>query len=127
INLFIDLQEKFGLTYLFISHDLRVVRHISDRVAVMYLGKIVEFAKSGELYKNPLHPYTRILISSVPVADPGKKREMPVLKGDVPSPINPPSGCSFHPRCPIAIDKCSSAEPQLRDAGGGHLVSCHLA
>ncbi len=127
INLFIELQERFRLTYLFISHDLRVVRHISDRVAVMYLGKIVEFAPSGELYKNPLHPYTRILISSVPVADPEKKRKMTVLKGDVPSPINPPSGCSFHPRCPIAVEKCGSVTPELRDAGGGHLVSCHLA
>ncbi len=127
INLFMDLQEKFSLTYLFISHDLRVVRHISDRVAVMYLGKIVESAPSGELYKNPLHPYTRILISSVPVADPDKRRKMTVLKGDVPSPINPPSGCSFHPRCPIAVEKCSSVTPELRDAGGGHLVSCHLA
>ncbi|HVY54234.1 MAG TPA: dipeptide ABC transporter ATP-binding protein [Thermodesulfobacteriota bacterium] len=127
INLFMNLQEKFSLTYLFISHDLRVVRHISDRVAVMYLGKIVESAPSGELYKNPLHPYTRILISSVPVADPDKRRKMTVLKGDVPSPINPPSGCSFHPRCPIAVEKCSSVTPELRDAGGGHLVSCHLA
>lgn len=127
INLFMELQEKFSLTYLFISHDLRVVRHISDRVAVMYLGKIVESAPSGELYKNPLHPYTRILISSVPVADPDKQRKMTVLKGDVPSPINPPSGCSFHPRCPIAVEKCSSVTPELRDAGGGHLVACHLA
>jgi len=127
INLFMDLQEKFSLTYLFISHDLRVVRHISDRVAVMYLGKIVESAPSGELYKNPLHPYTRILISSVPVADPDKHRKMTVLKGDVPSPINPPSGCSFHPRCPIAVEKCRTVTPELRDAGGGHLVSCHLA
>lgn len=127
INLFMDLQEKFSLTYLFISHDLRVVRHISDRVAVMYLGKIVESAPSAELYKNPLHPYTRILISSVPVADPDKHRKMTVLKGDVPSPINPPSGCSFHPRCPIAVEKCSTVTPELRDAGGGHLVSCHLA
>ncbi len=127
INLFIELQEKFGLTYLFISHDLRVVKHISDRVAVMYLGKIVESAESGELYRNPLHPYTRTLISSVPIADPEKKRKMTVLKGDVPSPINPPSGCSFHPRCPIAVEKCSTVEPELRDAGGGHLVSCHLA
>jgi len=127
INLFIELQEEFSLTYLFISHDLRVVKHISDRVAVMYLGKIVEFAESGELYKNPLHPYTKILISSVPIADPSRKREPAVLKGDVPSPINPPSGCSFHPRCPIAVEKCSSAEPELRDAGGGHFVSCHLA
>jgi oligopeptide transport system ATP-binding protein len=127
INLFIELQEKFSLTYLFISHDLRVVKHISDRVAVMYLGKIVEFAESGDLYKNPLHPYTKILISSVPIADPARKREPAVLKGDVPSPINPPSGCSFHPRCPIAVEKCSSVEPELRDAGGGHFVSCHLA
>ena len=127
INLFMELQERFSLTYLFISHDLRVVRHISDRVAVMYLGKIVESAPSRELYKNPLHPYTRILISSVPVADPDKQRKMAVLKGDVPSPINPPSGCSFHPRCPIAVEKCSSVTPELRDAGGGHWVACHLA
>ena len=126
INLFIELQDKFKLTYLFISHDLRVVRHISDRVAVMYLGKIVELSPSRELYKNPLHPYTRILISSVPIADPQKKREPSVLKGDVPSPINPPPGCSFHPRCPIAVEKCKTTEPELRDIGSGHFVSCHL-
>lgn len=126
INLFIELQEKFKLTYLFISHDLRVVRHISDRVAVMYLGKIVELSASRELYKNPLHPYTKILISSVPIADPEKSREPSVLKGDVPSPINPPSGCSFHPRCPIAVEKCKTHEPELRDLGSGHFVSCHL-
>jgi len=126
INLFIELQEKFKLTYLFISHDLRVVRHISDKVAVMYLGKIVEISPSKELYKNPLHPYTRILISSVPIADPSRKREITVLKGDVPSPINPPSGCSFHPRCPIAVEKCQTIEPELRDIGGEHFVSCHL-
>lgn len=126
INLFIELQEKFKLTYLFISHDLRVVRHISDKVAVMYLGKIVEISPSKELYNNPLHPYTQVLISSVPIADPCKKKEMTVLKGDVPSPINPPSGCSFHPRCPIAVDKCKTIEPKLRDAGGEHFVSCHL-
>ena len=126
INLFIELQEKFGLTYLFISHDLRVVRHISDRVAVMYLGKIVEFSPSKELYKNPLHPYTKILIASVPIADPQKKRQPSALKGDVPSPINPPSGCSFHPRCPIAVEKCKTVEPELRDIGAGHYVSCHL-
>ncbi len=126
INLFIELQEKFGLTYLFISHDLRVVKHISDRVAVMYLGKIIELAASKELYKNPLHPYTKILISSVPVADPTRKREAAVLKGDVPSPINPPSGCAFHPRCPIAVEKCCREEPGLRDVGGGHMVACHL-
>ena len=126
INLFIELQEKFGLTYLFISHDLRVVKHISDRVAVMYLGKIIELAASKELYKNPLHPYTKILISSVPVADPTRKREATVLKGDVPSPINPPKGCAFHPRCPIAVERCSREEPELRDVGGGHMVACHL-
>jgi peptide/nickel transport system ATP-binding protein len=126
INLFIELQEKFKLTYLFISHDLRVVRHISDRVAVMYLGKIVELSTSRELYKNPLHPYTKILISSVPIADPEKKREPSVLTGDVPSPINPPSGCSFHPRCPIAAQKCKTHEPELRDIGSEHFVSCHL-
>lgn len=126
INLFIELQEKFKLTYLFISHDLRVVRHISDKVAVMYLGKIVEISPSKELYKNPLHPYTQILISSVPIADPERKRVKALLKGDVPSPINPPSGCSFHPRCPIAEEKCKTVEPELRDVGGDHLVSCHL-
>ena len=127
INLFIELQEKFKLTYLFISHDLRVVRHISDKVAVMYLGKIVEISPSKELYKNPLHPYTQVLISSVPIADPSRKKEMTILKGDVPSPINPPSGCSFHPRCPIAEDKCKTIEPELRDVSGEHFVSCHLA
>jgi len=127
INLFIELQEKFKLTYLFISHDLRVVRHISDKVAVMYLGKIVEISPSKELYRNPLHPYTRILISSLPIADPSRKKEKTVLKGDVPSPINPPSGCSFHPRCPIAVEKCKTVKPELRDVGGKHFVSCHLA
>lgn len=126
INLFIELQEKFKLTYLFISHDLRVVRHISDKVAVMYLGKIVEISPSKELYKNPLHPYTKILISSVPIADPSKKRESTSLMGDVPSPINPPSGCSFHPRCPIAVEKCKTIEPELRSVDGEHFVSCHL-
>jgi oligopeptide transport system ATP-binding protein len=126
INLFIELQEKFKLTYLFISHDLRVVRHISDKVAVMYLGKIVEISPSKELYKNPLHPYTQILISCVPIADPSRKRVKTVLKGDVPSPINPPFGCSFHPRCPLAVEKCKTVEPELRDVGSDHLVSCHL-
>jgi len=93
----------------------------------MYLGKIIELAASRELYQNPLHPYTKILISSVPVADPQRKREATVLKGDVPSPINPPEGCAFHPRCPIAVERCSREEPELRDAGGGHMVACHLA
>jgi oligopeptide transport system ATP-binding protein len=127
INLLISLQEKFSLTYLFISHDLRVIKRISNRVAVMYLGKIVELARSEELYRSPLHPYTRIILSSVPLPDPKTKRKRITLSGDVPNPINPPSGCSFHPRCPIAIEKCKRAEPVLRDAGGGHLVSCHLA
>ncbi len=127
INLLMSLQEKFHLTYLFISHDLRVIRHISKRVAVMYLGKIVELAGSEELYKNPLHPYTKVILSSVPLPDPKVKRKRVTLSGDVPNPINPPSGCSFHPRCPIAVAKCKHEEPILRDAGNGHLVSCHLA
>jgi oligopeptide/dipeptide ABC transporter ATP-binding protein len=127
INLLMSLQEKFNLTYLFISHDLRVIKHISNRVAVMYLGKIVELARSEELYRNPLHPYTKVILSSVPLPDPKIKRKRVTLSGDVPNPINPPAGCSFHPRCPIAIEKCKSEEPVLRDAGGGHLVSCHLA
>lgn len=127
INLLISLQVDFNLTYLFISHDLRVIKHISDRVAVMYLGKIVEFADNEELYKNPLHPYTNVLLSSVPVPDPVSKRKRIILSGDVPNPIDPPSGCSFHPRCPIAIERCRIEEPVLRDLGNGHIVSCHLA
>lgn len=127
INLLISLQEEFNLTYLFISHDLRIIRHISNRVAVMYLGKIVELARSEELYKNPLHPYTKVILSAVPLPDPKTRRKRIILSGDVPSPISPPSGCSFHPRCPIAIERCKNEEPALRDAGGGHVVSCHLA
>jgi oligopeptide/dipeptide ABC transporter ATP-binding protein len=127
INLFLKLQEEFKLTYLFISHDLRIVKHISDRVAVMYLGKIVELSDSEELYKNPLHPYTQVLLSAVPVTNPEMKRKRIILSGDIPSPIDPPSGCRFHTRCPIAIEKCSKEEPILRDVGGGHLVACHLA
>jgi oligopeptide/dipeptide ABC transporter ATP-binding protein len=127
INLFLKLQEEFKLTYLFISHDLRIVKHISDRVAVMYLGKIVELSDSEELYKNPLHPYTQVLLSAVPVPNPEMKRKRIILSGDIPSPIDPPSGCRFHTRCPIAIEKCSKEEPILRDVGGGHLVACHLA
>ena len=127
INLLVSLQEKFHLTYLFISHDLRVIRHISKRVAVMYLGKIVELAGSEELYKNPLHPYTKVILSSVPLPDPKVKRKRITLSGDVPNPMNPPSGCSFHPRYPIAVERCKHEEPILRDAGNGHLVSCHLA
>ncbi len=126
INLLLTLQEEFRLTYLFISHDLRVVRHISDRVSVMYLGKIVELAESEELFKNPLHPYTQVLLLSVPAPDPETKRKKIILPGDVPSPIDPPSGCRFHPRCPIAVERCKYEEPVLRDVGRGHMVACHL-
>jgi oligopeptide transport system ATP-binding protein len=126
INLLEDLQEKFGLTYLFIAHDLSVVEHISDRVGVMYLGRVVEIASARALYDNPLHPYTEALLSAVPIPDPRVKRKRIVLQGDVPNPINPPKGCHFHTRCPIAEARCSTDVPQLRDAGGGHMVSCHL-
>ncbi len=127
INLMKDLQKKFYLTYLFIAHDLRVVEYISDRVAVMYLGKIVETGESGEVYKNPLHPYTKALLASIPIPDPRKrgiKRE--TLKGDMPSPINPPSGCAFHPRCPVEQKKCREEVPSLREVLKGHGASCHL-
>lgn len=126
LNLLQDLQKEFKLTYLFISHDLSVVRHISDRVAVMYLGKIVEVTGKKELYENPEHPYTKALLSSVPVPDPEHVRERIVLKGDLPSPSNPPSGCKFHTRCPICVSKCSIDSPQLEEKSPSHSVSCHL-
>lgn len=129
INLLSSLQQEFNLTYLFISHDLRVVKHISNKVAVMYLGKIVEIASSEETYSNPLHPYTKVLISAIPNIKKKSKntdRKYSFITGEVPNPINPPIGCSFHPRCPIAEEKCKTTEPKLIDHGQDHKVACHL-
>ncbi len=127
INLLEELQEEFGLSYLFIAHDLAVVRHISDRIAVMYLGRIVELSDCDTLFADPRHPYTQALLSAIPVPKPTKvKRQRIVLTGDVPNPINPPSGCHFHPRCPYAMDKCKTGDVPTVDVGGGHTVTCHL-
>jgi oligopeptide transport system ATP-binding protein len=126
VNLLEHLRERFGLTYLFIAHDLSVVRHLCQRVAVMYLGRIVELAECDELFDNPLHPYTRALLDAVPVPDPSVEagRSFRPVKGEVPSPINPPSGCVFHPRCPIAVESCSRMRPELRELRPRHWVAC---
>jgi len=127
INLLEDLQEEYKLSYIFIAHDLAVVRHISDRVAVMYLGRIVEMTTRNELYESPLHPYTQALLSAIPVPKPGRKTHRTLLHGEVPNPINPPAGCHFHPRCPMAEDRCKSgAAPTLQEVAPGHQVACHL-
>jgi oligopeptide transport system ATP-binding protein len=128
VNLLEELQDEFTLTYLFIAHDLSMVRHICDRVAVMYLGLIVELAERNELYENPLHPYTQALLSAVPIPDPkrDRQRHRVILSGEIPSPINPPSGCRFHPRCPVAFDRCKIDIPEWREISTGHWVACHL-
>ena len=127
LNILKDLQAEFGLTYLFIAHNLSVVEHVSNRVAVMYLGKMVEMTSREELFRNPLHPYTQALMSAIPIPNPRLKRQRTILKGDVPSPLNPPTGCRFHPRCPVAIEICSQIEPQFLEVSPDHWVACHLA
>jgi oligopeptide/dipeptide ABC transporter ATP-binding protein len=126
MNLLAQLQEQMDLSYLFIAHDLSVVEHISDRVAVMYLGRIVEVASDQDLYEKPLHPYTQALLSAVPVPDPDIRKKRIILEGDVPSPLNPPSGCAFHTRCPVKKDICSQERPELTDVGNDHYVACHI-
>lgn len=128
INLLKDFQEEKGLSYLFIAHDLSMVRYVSDDVGVMYLGQLVEMSEADEIYRNPLHPYTKGLLGSVPIANPklARQKEKSSIEGDIPSPINPPTGCRFHTRCPFATPKCSQVKPELKDVGGGHRVACHL-
>jgi oligopeptide/dipeptide ABC transporter ATP-binding protein len=126
LNLLLDLKQEFGLTYLFITHDLRVVEHISDRVAVMHLGQLVELAQSREIYANPLHPYTQCLLSAVPVPDPDNQPKRIILSGELPSPSNPPTGCRFHTRCPYKMDICVELEPEFKPVNSDHLVACHL-
>jgi oligopeptide transport system ATP-binding protein len=128
VNLMEELQERMGLTYLFIAHDLSMVRHISDRIAVMYLGKIVELTDRNSLYTSPLHPYTQALLSAVPIPDPvvEEQRQRIILEGDVPSPSDPPKGCNFNTRCPLVTDVCHEAEPEFKQASPGHWVACHL-
>ena len=126
LNLLNDLQREFGLAYLFIAHDLAVVKHVSDRIAIMYLGKIVEAGAGEDIYRAPLHPYTQSLIRAIPVPDPHRRSKREVLGGDVPSPIDPPSGCAFHPRCPMAVDRCRHEAPALKTTAGGQRVACHL-
>ena len=126
LNLLEELQEDFGLTYLFIAHNLSVVEHFSDRVGVMYLGKMAEMAHRSDLFKNPLHPYTQALMSAIPIPDPKQRKKRIILEGDVPSPINPPTGCRFHTRCPLAFDRCKTEEPEFKDYGDDHYAACHL-
>jgi oligopeptide transport system ATP-binding protein len=127
LNLLKDLQEKLRLTFLFIAHDLSIVQHFSDQIGVMYLGKIVELASSTEIFQQPLHPYTKLLLNSVPIPDPSARREKEILKGEVPSPVDLPQGCRFHPRCPVAVTQCKTEEPALREIHPGHWVACHVA